>query len=131
MKRAVSSPSNPNSWYDIQRSWCTTSFTVAIDRSSTVVPWLLTGGGSNLLYEVPFSTWFFLRYHNNETQLFCNPLEAETIDGGLVTVAPEASQWRSELGVDELEMKSQKLAGIKCKQTKMSRSTKWWCAGYS
>jgi hypothetical protein len=30
------------------------------------------------------------------------------IDGGLVTMAREASQRRSELGVDELEMKSRK-----------------------
>jgi hypothetical protein len=40
------------------------------------------------------------------TQPFCNPLEVEMIDGGLVMVAWEASQRHSELGVDELEMKS-------------------------
>jgi hypothetical protein len=35
-------------------------------------------------------------------------LEAEMIDRGLVTVVPEASQLHSELGIDELEMKSWK-----------------------
>jgi hypothetical protein len=33
-------------------------FTVAGYPYSTVVPWLLTGGGSNLLYEALFSTRF-------------------------------------------------------------------------
>jgi hypothetical protein len=55
-----------------------------------------------------FQCGFFLQYHNDETQPFCNPLEAEMIDRGLVTVVPEASQLRSELGIDELEMKSWK-----------------------
>jgi hypothetical protein len=35
-------------------------------------------------------------------------LEVETIDGGLVKVALEASQRHSELGADELEMKFRK-----------------------
>jgi hypothetical protein len=41
-------------------------------------------------------------------QPFCNPIEAEKINGGLVTMVREASHWHSELGVDELEMKSKK-----------------------
>jgi hypothetical protein len=43
-----------------------------------------------------------------ETQPFYNPLEAETIDKGLVMIAREASHPRSKPGVDELEMKSHK-----------------------
>jgi hypothetical protein len=84
--------------------------TVAGYPYSKVVPWLLTGGGSNLLYEALFLTRFLpmVSQRRDVTQPFCNPLEVEMIDGGLVTVAREASQRRSQLGVDELEMKFRK-----------------------
>jgi hypothetical protein len=70
----------------------------------------LTRGGSNLLYEALFSMRFLpmVSQRRDVTQPFCNPLEVEMIDGGLVTVAREASQRRSQLGVDELEMKFRK-----------------------
>jgi hypothetical protein len=82
--------------------------TVAGYPYSKVVPWLSPEEARTCSTKLCFRCGFFLWYHNDATQPFCNPLEVEMIDGGLVTVAPEASHRRSQLGVDELEMKFRK-----------------------